>query len=128
MPEGMCENYPTKKSAHQQAGVYYVTASGEEIENMGEKKLDMTLGDGKVMTHTFQVTNVNKPLGSVSRLCQAGQQVVFNPPGHPDGSYIRNLQTGARSQLTLFNGTYKLKAWVNPNQQCRISPFQGQGM
>ena len=102
MPEDMCSNYATKESSQGKAGVYYVTASGEELENGGESRLTMTLSDGRQMEHTFQRTNVNKPLGAVSRICQAGQQVVFNPEGHPDGSYIRNLATGGRAQCELF--------------------------
>jgi hypothetical protein len=60
------------------------------------------------------VTGVNKPLGSVSRICSGGQQVVFNPQGHPDGSYIRNLATDGRTMLIEENGTYKLHGWANP--------------
>ena len=127
MPEGWCDNYNTKVSEQQQAGVYYVTASGEELDNKGEKSVDMTLTDGRQFGHTFQVTDVSKPLGSVSRICESGQQVVFNPPGHPDGNYIRNLGTGLRSKLDLINGTYKLKAWVNPARARSPSTFTGPG-
>ena len=63
----------------------------------------------------FQVMGVNKMLGSVSRMCASGQQVVFNPPGHTDGSYVRDLHTEARTTLREENGTYKMDAWVNPN-------------
>ena len=63
---------------------------------------------------TFQVTEVNKMLGSVSRLCAAGQQVVYNPPGHPDGSYMKDLASGTVTPLREENGLYKLDVWVNP--------------
>ena len=127
IPEGMCDNHLARKSLQQDAGM---TASGEKIENLGEKKLKLALSDGKVMAHTFQVTSVNKPLGSVYRICQAGQQVVCNPPGHPDESYtyIRNLTTGARTPMSLVNDTYKLQVCVDPNREMCAGPFQGQGM
>ena len=84
------------------------------MDNEGEKRLYITGADGKQKQMTFQVTNVNKPLGSVSRICAAGQQVVFNPPGHPDGSYVRNLMSNERIPLREENGTYKLDGWLNP--------------
>lgn len=114
IPRDMCQNYPTVRGMQQQMGVYYVTANGEEMENEGEKHLKLTTPQGKSKSMVFQVTDVTKPLGSVSRICSSGQQVVFNPPGHPDGSYIRNLQTGDRTPLREENGTYRLHAWVNP--------------
>ena len=99
IPRDICPNYPSLASRQQREGVYYVTASGEEMENEGEKRLKMNFNDGKQMAHTFQVTDVNKALGSASRLCEAGNRVIFNPLGHPDGNYLQNLATGSRTPM-----------------------------
>ena len=86
MPRGMCPNYLITDGLPKQMGVYDVAANGDEMENEGEKHLSLTAFDGTSKTMTFQVTNVSKPLGSVSKTCETGDQVVFTPPGHPDGS------------------------------------------
>ena len=114
MPTEMCPNYPQIEGPQKQMGVYYVAANGDEMHNEGEKQLQLTTAEGAHRGMTFQLTNVNKVLGSVSRLCQAGQSVVFNPPGHPDGSYIVDLHSGTTTPLREENGVYKLDAWVNP--------------
>ena len=114
MPATMCPNYPAQEGQQKKMGVYYVAANGDEMDNEGEKHLHLTTPEGAQRGMTFQLTNVHKMLGSVSRLCQAGQSVVFNPPGHPDGSYILDLHSGATTPLREENGVYKLDAWVNP--------------
>ena len=114
MPRELFSQYPVKENAQSKAGVYYVTASGEEIANEGEKHIRMTMMNGAEKDMTFQVTEVNKVLGSVSKICAKGHQVVFSPPGHRDGNFILNLQTGDRMPLFEANGTYKLYGWVNP--------------
>jgi len=44
----------------------------------------------------------------VSRLCEAGNAVVF----HPVWSYIENLKTGERTTIEKKDGLYELKAWI----------------
>ena len=112
---GMCANYPTLEGDQKKMGVYYIAANGDELDNEGEKRLQLTDFQGAQSRMVFQVTGVNKMLGSVSKMCATGQQVVFNPPGHPDGSYVRDLHTETRTPLREENGTYKMDAWVNPN-------------
>ena len=127
IPKDMCQNYPTIPSKQQAMGVYYVSANGKELENEGERRLQLTTEDGGRKAMTFQVTEVSKPLGSVYRMCEAGQQVVFNPPGHPDGNYIRNLRTEERVPMTAVNGTYRMSAWVNPYTPDSHPSFPRQG-
>ena len=114
IPSDMCSNYPLIEGDQHRLGVYYVAASGEELENEGERQLLMADHMGNPRQMTFQVTQVNKALGSVGKLCQSGQQVVFNPPGHPDGSYVRDLRSEVRTPLREEGGTYKMDAWVSP--------------
>ena len=73
----------------------------------------------------MQIAEVKKTLGSVRRICEAGNRVVFDE----DGSYVENKSSGERTALTKEKGSYVLTLWVprepNPKQQKR--PFQRQG-
>ena len=57
---------------------------------------------------TFQVTAVNKALASVSRMCEKGHQVVFDPRG----SYIKNIETGETIPMRPRNGVWVLDVWA----------------
>ena len=71
-------------------GVFYTTANGSTVENEGEKTLLMSTSDGAQLRKvTFQVANVNKALGSVSKMVRNGKRVVFDT----SGSYIENKMT-----------------------------------
>ena len=62
---------------------------------------------------TFQVAEVTKILGSVSRIVNAGHRVIFDTP--EIGSYLENKATGKRIALRQHNGVYLLDVWVEPN-------------
>ena len=64
----------------------------------------------------FQVCPVTKTLGSVSRMTKAGNRVVFNAEGDPEGSYIENKWTGAHTYMRQENGVYLFDAWIKPPQ------------
>ena len=59
---------------------------------------------------TFQVAEVGKALGSVSKMVHCGNRVVFDP----SGSYIESLTDGSVLPLREHNGVYVLDAWVAP--------------
>ena len=52
----------------------------------------------------FQVTDVGKPLASVTRILDKGSTVVFSRK--PGGSYIMNNHSGQKIQLTEEKGTF----------------------
>ena len=52
----------------------------------------------------FQVTDVGKPLASVTRILDKGNTVVFSRK--PGGSYIMNNHSGQKIQLTEEKGTF----------------------
>ena len=67
---------------------------------------------------TFQVCDkINGPLGSVRRICEAGNRVVFDD----EFGYIENKQTGMKTPLEKVQGVYYLNLWV------QRSDFPGQG-
>ena len=56
----------------------------------------------------MQVTNVTKALGSVGKICEAGNRIVFEPKG----GYIENIETGGRTPLHKEGVVYKLRTWT----------------
>ena len=41
MPRTLCENYPIQEGQQRRNGVYYVAANGDEMENEGERLLQL---------------------------------------------------------------------------------------
>ena len=109
-PLKMAESIPIENSAASLRGAKYEVANGGVIYNVGEKNCILQAESGSAKLLSFQVCDVHKPLLAVSRLCEAGNAVVF----HPSWSYIENLATGERTTLEQKDGLYELKAWIKP--------------
>ncbi len=58
---------------------------------------------------TFQVGNVSGPLGSVKRVLEAGDRVVFDS----EGSYIEHKGAGTITRINDEGGKYIFKLWVH---------------
>jgi len=102
------KSIPTVMGAASKAGVKYATANGETVENEGEKTMVMCSIEGVNREITAQVTDINKPLLSVSKMCKAGYTTVFAP----EGSYIVDGYTGEVMNLQEINGLFMLKGWI----------------
>ena len=98
-------------------GGYYTSASGGVIYNEGERDVKGITEDGQEVGMTFQVTKVRGPLGSVRRICEAGNKVVFDD----DGSYIENKKSKKRTTIEKVKGVYMLKLWVKKEEQQKVS-------
>ena len=127
-PSEAYQQYPTEESEGSRRGVRYVTANGDRIPNEGQKRLALMTEGGQQRGMTFQVCEVNRPLGSVSRICGQGHTVVFDD----DGSYIMNKASGQTTWLRQEGGVYMLDAWVMPRRCSQAgspseTPFQGRG-
>ena len=70
----------------------------------------------------FQVAGVTKALGSVKKICEAGNRVVFE-----DGnSYIEDKKSGTRTKIKEENGRYVMELFVgNRNGQVGGQNFTG---
>ena len=55
-----------------------------------------------------EVADVKRALGSVRRLCEKGNRVVFDP----EGSYIENVTSGYKTPIVDNGKGYKVKIWV----------------
>ena len=104
------------ESEGSKSGMVYTAANGGELKNEGERKLFLaTLDGGIVKKMDFQVTNVTKALGSVSRMVKNQNRVVFDLDDEGnDCSYIENKQTGDVLWLRERNGVYVLDVLVAP--------------
>ena len=111
-------NAKTVPTTESKTGGKYRMANGDIIDNEGEKQMVMSSGEGVNRLITAQVTEVSKPLLSVSKMVKAGNTVVFAP----EGSYIYDGYTGEVMNLEEQRGMYMLKVWIKP-----ASGFQGFG-
>jgi hypothetical protein len=111
-PPDTLKGYDLVSTDWSEAGKGYSAANGTDIPNLGEKIVRGQASNGMWCTMRFQICSVTKPLGSVSRICQAGSRVVFGPP--EEGSYIEHVVTGKRTMLRQSKGLYYLDVWIAP--------------
>ena len=105
MPRGMLEGEPLVDGEAKRLGVKYVAANGAKMDNYGQKRIRFKKeGLGGISDMLFQVTDVGKPLASVTRILDKGNSVVFSRK--PGGSYIVNNKSGQKIQLTEEKGTF----------------------
>ena len=67
----------------------------------------------------MQIADVKQALGSVRRMCEAGNRVAFDE----EGGYIENNGTGERATLVKGRGSYVLSLWVPKDHKSSL--FQG---
>ena len=122
-PPDMCPDYEIVPSVGSEMGQKYVSASDDEIPNLGEKHLDIVTMQGKETKGLYQIADVARPLNAVSEICDAGgdlgQHVVFGK----NGGAIINLNTGAQTPFGRKDGIYVMEFWVKPKGMSR----SGQG-
>ena len=111
IPPGVCALatlFHTEK-----VGTEYEVANGGIISNLGERRCLMRLSEnGSVLNMKWQVVDVHKPLLAVSKLVEAGHEVVFRP----DGGYIQ-IKDGERLPLRKTGGVYELEVWLKSQDQ-----------
>ena len=99
MPKGMLDREALVEGEAKRMGGKYLAANGAKMENYGEKKIRFKKEClGGINDMLFQVTDVGKPLASVSRILDKGNTVVFYRK--QGGSYIVNNCTGQKIPLT----------------------------
>ena len=109
-----------KDSPQSRRGVEYEVANGIRKQNLGQKGFTGHDEAGAEREVTAQVCDVNKALLSVSKMCRAGNKVVF---GAPEGNYIEDLTTGERIWMIEEGGMYALKMWVRSDGKSAHEPF-----
>ena len=82
-----------------------MAANGNTMANRGKKVLHVFTKEGQFKRMNMQVTEVNKALMSVAKICDAGHTVVFKR----DGGLIRNDTSGEETKFRRENNVYRLK-------------------
>jgi hypothetical protein len=87
----------------------FINASGGEMGHYGERVASFrTVGESAVMSLTFQVSDVQKPLAAVRRISEKGNKVQFGPK--PEDNFIMNVATGKKIMMTKKGGSYVVPA------------------
>ena len=68
----MCPDYDVQPSPGSRRVQKYTAANGESIPNLGEQVLNVVQMDGRVGHIKYQSCDVNRPLNSLSEICDAG--------------------------------------------------------
>ena len=109
-PRSMAPQFAIRDSAASKAGVYYTSANGGHIPNLGEQHVPVCLANGARTIATFQVAEVSRPLMSVARLCEMGNRILFGA----NGGVILNLKTGDVTPFQKEEGVYTFEMMIPP--------------
>jgi len=112
IPHMLVQDHPIMETQASKSGLNYTSATGDPIPNLGEQKLPLLTQEGSLRAMTFQAAPVERPLGSVKRMCNSGHRVVFDD----EGSYVLNKTTGEINWLREDNGNYVMDLWVMPHK------------
>ena len=107
MPEYMAPSTPVQES--KEAGVLYTAANGDTMPNRGCKRVKITTKEGQLRTMNMQVTDVNRALMSVAKICDAGHTVTFTT----EGGVIRNNKSGEETKFRRENNVYRMRVKIN---------------
>ena len=75
---------------------------------MGEKRTTGVTEEGDAVSMVIQVADVKKALGSVARMCDMGNRVVFES----NGGYVMNMADGRYTKFERRGNVYVLQTWV----------------
>jgi hypothetical protein len=115
---------PLVETEASRQGKFYRAANDTKIAIHGKKTICGYTAEGTKIGIDVQIADVKKTLGSVRRICEAGNRVVFDE----DESYVENKSTGEKTALTKDRGSYVLTLWVPRESSPRQKrPFQRQG-
>ena len=109
-PRSMAPQFAIQDSLASRSGVYYTSANGGKIMNLGEQHVPVCLSNGARTIATFQIAEVSRPLMSVCKLCEMGNRVVFGA----NGGVILNLRTGEVTPFEKEDGVYVFEMWIPP--------------
>ena len=126
-PKGIARGFPLIPTNASKKGMCYRAANDTKIAIHGKKELYGYTPEGSRIGLDVQIADVKKALGSVRRMCEAGNRVVLDE----EESYVEHKHTGERTVLTKEKrGAYVLTVWVPRKGSAghRSPPFPRQGM
>ena len=114
-PKSFFPDIPRMETNASRSGLTYTAAGGRKIVNEGMSRPVFCTEKGKPMVMNFQIAEVSKALGAVSRIVGKNNRIIFGDP-EKDGSYIEDKTTKNRTPLRQHNGVYYLDVWVRPGE------------
>ena len=102
MPGHLAPNTPVTEST--ESGTMYTAANGDMMPNRGCKRVKVRTQEGQLRTMNMQVTDVNRALLSVAKICDTGHTVTFTS----EGGTIRNTKSGEETKFRRENNVYRL--------------------
>ena len=114
-PKSFFPNIPVMETNASKSGLTYTAVGGHKIRNEGMSRPVFYTETGKPIVMNFQIAEVSKALGAVSRIAGKNNRVVFDDP-NTVGSFIENKTTGKKTPLRQHNGVYYMDVWVKPGQ------------
>ena len=104
-------------------GRKFVTATGEVVENKGEKRVRVQTTEGSVCNITFQCADVDMAVLSTRKLCQSGHEVLYQE----NGGLIIDTKSGQTTRFVQRGGVYYVKLRVlRPSEAERAADFARQ--
>ena len=113
---------PLVPSEGSKRGQTWKAAGGEVLPNLGERRMNGVTEEGHQVSTVYQIAEVGKALGSVARMCDKGNRVVFEA----DGGYIMNLADGRYTRFERKDNVYVMSTWVKRPRNGQ-SGFQRRG-
>ena len=107
-PKSLAPGLPTQDTEASRKGMYYRAANDTKIAIHGKKDISGYTNEGSAIGLEIQKADVKKALGSVRKMFEAGNRVVFDDAG----SCVENKETGERTALTKERGSYILTVWA----------------
>ena len=103
-PAGWLNEEPTKTIGVEKK--MFIAANGQEMGHYGrrEVKLQRVGVNGQIMSLSFEVTEVTKPLVTVRRITEHGNEVRFTSTG----GWVENREKGTKIPLERKGGCYVL--------------------
>ena len=108
-PQNIARNTPLMETESSRQGQTYHTADGGVIKNRGEKIVTMYSERCDQFRARYQITDVTRPLNSVSRIRDQGNNVLFTQTG----GWIIKHETGRYTWFPREHGVYVLRSWIN---------------
>ena len=124
-PPSAATGVTIEESEMSKTGQSFVAADQGRIESQGQQSLHITTHEGKAGRTLAQVGDVNRPLMSVSQMCDQGNFVLFTSQG---GSFL-NLHDGQWIDFDRVHDTYMMDWWMTSedvNGQNRKAPCQNE--
>ena len=118
-PRSMAPQFAIVDSPASGAGVYYTSANGGRLDNLGQQDLPIAFDTGVRAMTTWQIADVARPLMSVGKITELGNRVLSGSAG----GVLLNLASGQVTPFSMEDGVYVFTMWIPPLSE---TPLGGQ--